>query len=640
MEQLDWLPRHPDLRGAIAAARKLADAQDRLAAAIALAGHRRDFVATDQLARLADAAATVIGGLDRTACVQLTPVRVAVLASHTVDHLLPAARVAGLQRRLALATYVAPYGMLRQALLARASELAAFAPQFVVIASDANDAAFDVPIDTCEAAAEQAVGARVEELRALWRGARRHYSAQVIQQTFVAMVPPLFGSYEGLVPGAPTALLERLNNALRAAAREDGVLLLDLAWHARRSGTVFDPVRWHQAKQLVSPVFAPCYGDLLARVVAAAVGCSRKCLVLDLDNTLWGGVVGDDGPEGIQLGNGSPAGEAFLAFQRYAAQLARRGVVLAICSKNDPRLAEEVFSSHPEMALRCSDIACFVANWDDKATNLRRIARSLELGRDSFVFVDDNPVERDIVRRELPEVAVPELPDDVALYPAMLAAAGYFEPASFTREDAGRSRSYAANAERRSLQEGSTDIDGFLRSLDMKLVVTAVGSMQLQRAAQLINKSNQFNLTTRRYTEAQLADIAAQASSVALCLRLVDRFGDNGLIGVLIARPDADVAADELLIDSWLMSCRVLGRQVEVAALQVLAAEAARRGAAALVGEYRPTPRNALVADHYAKLGFEAIAVPATQSNGVTRWRYDIEAAPPLPHHIQLEVDA
>ena len=265
----------------------------------------------------------------------------------------------------------------------------------------------------------------------------RGYGAQVIQQTLVCAGPPLFGSFEGLVPGAPTTVTERLNTALRKAAREDNVLLLDLAWlaHGFPPSAIADPVRWHQAKQLIAPQAAPLYGDLVARTIAAARGTSRKCLVLDLDNTLWGGVVGDDGIEGLRLGQGDPLGEAFLAFQHYVAALGRRGVVLSVCSKNDEAVAKSAFSGHPEMVLRLSDFACFIANWNDKATNLRRLAGELNLGVDSLVFVDDNPAERDIIRRELPAVAVPELPDDIALFPACLSDAGYFEPAAFTSDD-------------------------------------------------------------------------------------------------------------------------------------------------------------------------------------------------------------
>jgi FkbH-like protein len=637
MEQLEWLPRCSDFRAALRAARELDNPESRLAAVAQLANVQRDFVATEQLARVLAGCAKELGGLDRSKTVRLTPARVAVLASHTVDHLLPALHVACVQHRLALSTYVAPYGLYRQLLLQDDASLRGFEPQFIVLSLDAFDSAFDLPLDANERQVSEAVAERVDELRHLWRCARERYAAQVVQQT---LVPPLslFGSFEGLVPGAPFAIIERLNAALRSAAREDGVLLLDLAWHAaRNSGALGDPVRWHQAKQLVSPLLAPLYGELLARVLGAALGLSRKCLVLDLDNTLWGGVIGDDGIEGIQLGNGSPTGEAFLAFQRYVALLAKRGVILAVCSKNTEEVAEAAFAKHPEMALRRSDIACFVANWEDKASNLRRIASTLNIGTDSLVFVDDNPAERDIVRRELPEVAVPELPEDVAYYPATVAAAGYFEAASFTADDLGRNRSYAANAERRAVEEKSTDLEGYLRSLGMTLFISGVGSGELARASQLINKSNQFNLSTRRYTEAELQHALRDPACFALCLRLVDRFSDNGLISVLLARPDPSLERGALLIDTWLMSCRVLGRQVEAAALEVLAREAEKRGASALVGEYRPTSRNGMVAAHYEKLGFSPMPAPAGSESGATFWRLGLPAVSLPTHFIKLE---
>lgn len=632
MEQLSWLPPHPDLSAAIGQAKHLDDPLARLAEAIRLAGYRRDFTLTSRLDRLAAA-----GLAEHAAAARLMPLRVALLASHTVDHLLPAIRVAGLLRRLALTLHVAPYGMYRQALLADDPALGAFAPQFVVLALDARDTPLQVPLDASPAEVDAAVQARVDELRLLWRRARERYAAQVVQQTLVPVDPPLFGSYEALVPASPQALIEHLNAAIRNAAREDGVLLLDLAWQAGGYGNgLADPVRWHQAKQLVSPTLAPLYGDHLARVLAAALGLSRKCLVLDLDNTLWGGVAGDDGVDGIQLGQGSASGEAFLAFQRYAAQLARRGVILAVCSKNDLDVAEAAFA-HREMAIARGAVAAFIANWDDKAGNLRRIATLLDIGLDSLVFIDDNPAERDIVRRELPAVAVPELPEDVADYPARLAAAGYFEAASFTTDDTGRGRSYAANAERKAALGQATDMDGYLRGLDMILRVTRIGPAELARSTQLINKTNQFNLTTRRYTEAEVERIAGDPRAIALALRLEDKFGDNGLISVVLARPDAGIEANELLIDSWLMSCRVLGRQVEAAVLEALADAAAAAGWHALVGEYRPTERNGMVAEHYPRLGFQQRPAPAGAGRDANFWRYELASRAPLDHFIQVQ---
>ncbi|MBU1458189.1 MAG: HAD-IIIC family phosphatase, partial [Gammaproteobacteria bacterium] len=503
MDQLLWLAQHPDLGAAIGEAKREADPLIRLGLATQLARYRRDFTLTTRLDRLAGEGLRALANAE-TSAIGLQPLRIALLSSHTVDHLVPAIRVAGLQRRLALSVHVAPYGMYRQALLMDDAELASFAPQLIVLALDARDAPLQLPLEASQQDVDAAVAKRVDELRLLWRRARERYAVQVVQQTIVPADPPIFGSFEALVPASPYALIERLNAAIRAAAREDGVLLMDLAWEAARGSYgdgLAEPVRWHQAKQLVSPNLAPLYGDQLARIAAASAGLSRKCLVLDLDNTLWGGVVGDDGVEGIHLGQGSPSGEAFLAFQRYAAQLARRGIILAVCSKNDLSVAEAAFN-HPEMALKRSDIAAFVANWEDKAGNLRRIASMLDIGLDSLVFVDDNPAERDIVRRELPEVAVPELPDDVADYPARVAAAGYFEAVSFTSDDATRGRNYALNAERKAAMSQATDMEGYLRGLEMVLTATPIGAAELARSTQLINKTNQFNLTTRRYSEA------------------------------------------------------------------------------------------------------------------------------------------
>lgn len=638
MDSLFWLPKHTDLGAAISDARREADPATRLALAARLAGFQRDFTLTGRLDRLAAEGLAVQAAGQAQPGRGFTPLRVAILASHTVDHLLPAIRVAGLHRRLALSTWLAPYGMYRQALLSDNAELAAFAPQVVVLALDAHDAPLQLPLNASESEVAAAVEARVDELRQLWRQARERHAAQVVQQTLVPTDPLVFGSFEGLVPAAPHALIERLNAGIRSAAGQDGVLLLDLAWQAAHGGhgqDIGDPVRWHQAKQLVSPTFAPLYGHWLARIAAGVAGLSRKCLVMDLDNTLWGGVIGDDGLDGIRLGQGNPTGEAFLAFQRYAGLLAQRGIVLAVCSKNDAAVAEAGFA-HPEMALKRGDIAAFVANWDDKAGNLRRIAAMLNIGLDSLVFVDDNPAERDIVRRELPEVAVPELPEDVSGYPACLAASGYFEPVSFTLDDTARGRSYALNAERKAALGESTDIAGYLRSLDMTLAAAPIGKAELPRVTQLINKTNQFNLTTRRYTEAEVAQLASNTDAVALALRLSDKFGDNGLISVLLARPDAGLQPDELLIDTWLMSCRVLGRQVEEAVLGVLAAAAERRGKKALVGQYRATPRNGMVAGHYQRLGFMARPAPQGAEPGSTFWQYALTSNPPLTHFIKV----
>ena len=477
-----------------------------------------------------------------------------------------------------------------------------------------------VPLAASAEAADAAVAAAVADLRALWARARG-LGALVIQQTFLDLEPPLFGGLDAAVPGAPARLVQRLNAALTDAAAAEGVLLLDLARVAARDGldAWHDPVRWLQARMEIAPQAGPMYGELVARLVAAARGKSRKCLVLDLDNTLWGGVIGDDGLAGIVLGQGSGVGEAHLALQAYAKRLSERGIVLAVCSKNDPRVAEAAFD-HPEMLLKRADFAAFAANWTDKAANLRAIAKALNLGLDSLVFVDDNPVEREQVRAALPEVAVPELPADPAHYVRTLAEAGYFEAVAFTADDRARAGQYAANLERESLAAAASgDMDAFLGALAMTVEAGPVNALNLARVTQLVNKTNQFNTTTLRRTEAEVAALAADPEALTLQFRLLDKFGDNGIVSVMLLEPARDEGGDGVLeLVNWVMSCRVFGRQLEEEALNILAETARARGVSGIRAAFVPTERNGVIADLFPRLGF----APA----GEGRWTLSLAA--------------
>lgn len=602
---LAWLPPLGDWRARIGNLEQQAEPSgDAWQAMVSLANSRLDFLKTERL----DRSLVRLFGSAPPPGLTATPVRLAVLGSSTLDQLLPAIRVAGLRRGLWITTYQTPYGQYRQELLDRQSGLHAFAPSAILFAQDARHilAAADAGLD--EASADAAVEDVLADLRGLWRIARGVFHAQVIQQTLLPVFPTLMGSNEYRAPGSPAAMATTVNDRLAVEARDAGVDLLSLDRRAARDGigVWHDPVLWHRAKQEVSPLAAPLYGDLAARLLAASQGRSAKCLVLDLDNTLWGGVVGDDGVDGIVLGQGSALGEAFADVQAYARALSRRGVMLAVCSKNDEVNAFAAFDTHPEMVLQRADISAFVANWDDKAANLRTIARTLNIGLDALVFVDDNPFERNLVRAAVPEVAVPELPDDPALYPGLISDAGYFEALSLTGEDRLRTQQYQAQRLRKDLASEATDLQGYLRSLDMRLIWGGVDPANLKRTTQLINKTNQFNLTTRRYTEAEVEQVAADAHAMSLRVRLLDRFGDNGLIAVVIGRLDAEQRLD---IETWLMSCRVLGRGVEQATFGLIVEEARRLDARALLGHYRPTSKNGMVADLYSKLGFQRIGV-------------------------------
>jgi FkbH-like protein len=423
-----------------------------------------------------------------------------------------------------------------------------------------------------------------------------------------------------VVPGARATVVARLNDQACEAAARDGALVLDIARASQRDGidAWFDVGRWLQGKLEIAPQAAPLYGDLTARILAAQRGQSKKCLLIDLDNTLWGGVIGDDGLDGIVLGEGSAAGEAHLALQHYARQLKERGVILAVCSKNDVKIAEAAFRDHPEMVLRRSDFAAFQANWDDKAENLKVIAARLNIGVDALVFVDDNPAERARVRQSLPMVAVPEMPEDPAHYVRCLAEAGYFEAVAFTAEDRGRAQAYSANAEREALLESAESMDDFLRGLNMTALYGPFTAVDHARVVQLINKTNQFNTTTRRYAGEEIARIMDDPDAVTLQFRLLDRVGDNGLVSTMILRPTDD-QEQALEIENWVMSCRVFGRELEFEAMNVAVAAAKERGARALVANYIPTPKNDVISKLFPSLGFAEVDSQAP-ADKATRW--------------------
>ncbi len=625
---LAWLPEVADFRADLRTSLATTPIEDALARLVALAQHRLGFLETLHL----DRAITRIG-FDSAA--GLMPVRLAVLASSTADHLVPAIRVAGLRRHLAINAHLGAYGQYRQELLDAASSLYRFAPQIILFALSARDFIAHVPLAANEQEADAALTRAIGDLRTLWTKAREALGAAVLQQTFLDTDEALFGSYDRLVPGAPVSLIARLNQRLTEAAAADGVLLLDIARASERDGldAWFDVTRWLQAKMEISPHAAPLYGELAARVLAAQRGLSRKCLVLDLDNTLWGGVVGDDGIDGIIIGQGTAAGEAYLAFQRYAKRLKERGVILAACSKNDPATAEGVFRDHPEMILRRADFAAFVANWEDKAENLKTIARRLNIGLDSLVFVDDNPVERTRIRQSLPMVAVPELPADAAYFTRTLADAGYFEAISFTLDDRQRAQHYAANTERDALLEASPSMDEFLRGLDMSVAYGPFAALDCARVTQLVNKTNQFNPTTRRYAAEEIAALAADRENLTLQFRLRDRFGDNGLVSAMILRPDPE-QRDRLVIENWVMSCRVFGRQLEHEAMNIAVEAARSRGFSTFGADYIPTPKNGVIRELYPSLGF-APATGTRAADGASRWQLRLSDYVPRQTHIR-----
>jgi FkbH-like protein len=531
-----------------------------------------------------------------------TPVqRVAVLGAATIDYLARAVACGVLQEGVFPVVYQAPFGAYVQEVLQSESPLYRFAPELVVIAPHWRDMIAPLPIGSIAEAVDSALRGKVELLRSMWTRLAAT-GAKIIQHR---LVPPPYrycGVAERRAPASPANQVARLNDLLLEAGG-GGVTWVDMETLAYQIGTRrFSPAKFYYAAKLEhDQKWLPDYLPVFRAAWRTANARAKKVLVLDLDNTLWGGVIGDDGLEGIALGPASATGEAFADWQRYIKDLGERGVILAVCSKNDPAVAETGFS-HPNTVLRRDDFAAFACSWEDKVAGLRQIARDLNVGIDSFVFCDDNPAECDLVRLELPEVAAVCLGADPSAFIDLFDAGHWVDADSYTAEDLNRTAAYTARAAATAEREEATDIDGYLASLAMRGTLKRPEDGEIARVAQLELKTNQFNLTTRRYSEGSIRGFMDRPDAVMLGFRLTDRFGDHGLTSTLIAFREGDT----LRIDSWLMSCRIFSRTAEQFIVRDLSELALEMGAARLLGEYRPTAKNAVVAGLYFSLGFIA----------------------------------
>ncbi len=557
--------------------------------------------------------------------------RLAVLGGPTTLQLTELLKIFLDSAGIAAQYYEGEYGLFRQEILTPGSGLDRFHPKVIFLATGVRD----LPGISAAGTNGQDVARKLESEFAdwahLWKQAHDRWGAGIIQNTFEVAPWPSMGHYSLRHAASRENYAEQLNRRFAEQAPAY-VTLHDVRTLALQAGAAdwFDPRFYFEAKMPCGPEPLVAYAHSVASLILAMLGKSKKVLVLDLDHTLWGGVVGDVGVGGIEYGQGSAQGEAFVHFQEYAKSLRQQGVLLAVCSKNDEHVARSVFEQRDDMVLKLSDFACFVANWQNKADNLRQIAKRLNLGSDSFVFADDNPAERALVRRFAPEVAVPTLPEDPAGYVPAIARHRYFEIIHWSLEDAQRAEYYANDARRSELAAASTDLDTFLASLGMRARVEAVSRANIERVTQLVNKSNQFNLTTRRRTLAEIEQIAGDPSWATLTFSLRDKLGDSGLISVLFLKDDGH----EIFVDTWVMSCRVLQRGVEQVALHEVLRICRQRGRPRLKGVYIPTERNGMVRDHFRDLGF---APAETDGNG-TAWVLDANSpVQPARAHIQVE---
>ncbi len=564
----------------------------------------------------------------------LHPVRIAVLGGSTTSAIVELLELLVLLSGFDPIFLESEYGRFYDDPVYDPRSLIEFRPDIVYIHTSCQNIP-PLSSGTTEAELEAQVGSQLARFRAIWNSIDHNLSCQVIQNNFELPPYAILGNMDATSSGGYSRFLMRLNEAFAdEAIRRPKLLIQDIHSISARIGldNWFDWDRFFSYKILLKPAANHAVALSLNALIRSTYGKSRKVLVLDLDNTLWGGVIGDDGVDKIHIGRETPMAEAYTAFQEYCLALRNRGILLAVCSKNTEGVARAGFE-HPSSVLRLEHISCFKANWSPKHENLLEIAKALNVGTDALVFVDDNPAERAIVEAQLPDVAVPDVGSEVSRFSSIIDAGRYFEPTSLSSEDLERADLYATNAKRVSYEAKFSDYGEYLDSLEMTAEVELFKPIYLDRITQLTNKTNQYNLTSRRFTLAEIESLSTSPAHICLYGRLTDRFGDNGLISIVVGRQHADT----LHLDLWLMSCRVLKREMEFAMLDAVADQAAARGIAVLVGTYLPSKKNAIVADHYARLGFTPQPVPIDSPEGATFWICDLNGYTYKNKHIKSQ---
>ena len=565
----------------------------------------------------------------------LQPLRIAVLGGSTANEAIDLLELRLLADGFAPAFWVSEYGRFYVDAVHDADALVAFKPDVVYVHTSVINIQRFAPIGCSEEEFAADVRAELRRFEEIWNSLEEKLGCVVIQNNFEFPLHAILGNLDGVVTGGHTRFVAALNAEFaKAAAARPKLLLQDVSNLSARVGLNqwFDPERWYSYKIVTSAEGSNALAVSLASLVRALYGRTRKVLVLDLDNTVWGGVIGDDGVEKILIGKETPVAEAYTAFQEYCLALRNRGVLLAVCSKNNDEIARQGFE-HPDSILKLEHISSFKANWDPKHENIALIAKELNLGADSFVFVDDNPAERAIVEAQVQGIAVPNLGDDVAQYSRIIEAGRYFEQTSLSREDIERAALYQENTQRAVFESKFADYGEYLDSLAMTAEIERFKPVYIERITQLTNKTNQFNLTTRRYTLAEMEAAMTHPDMIGIYGRLSNRFGDNGLISIVLGRREGDT----LEIDLWLMSCRVLKRDMEIAMLDKLVACAQAMQIRTLQGRYIPTKKNGMVADHYLKLGFARIS---EEPDGTTLYALEVAGYAPRNTHIKVTKSA
>ena len=536
--------------------------------------------------------------------------KIAVVGDTATQLLCTAIRGMGVERGYNIDLFEAEYNQVERQLLDPTSDLYLFDADFIVIFQSTHKLGEHHSMLSTEhqaTLADDRIGflASVCENPAL-------AGKKIIYFNYPEIEDTVFGSYANKVVSSFTFQVRKLNYELmRLSQQYQNLFICDIAALQNKLGRdmMFAANVYTSTEMILSMDALPYVASRVMDIVCAVKGQFKKCLILDLDNTVWGGVIGDDGLEGIQLGHGLGIGKAFTEFQMWVKKLKQRGIIICVASKNNEETAKEPFEKHPDMVLKLDDIAVFQANWDTKVDNIRTIQQILNIGFDSMVFLDDNPFERNIVRENIKGITVPELPEDPAEYLEYLYSLNLFETASYSNLDKDRTKQYQVEAKRVSLSKTFTNEADFLKSLNMVSVVSGFTKFNTPRVAQLSQRSNQFNLRTVRYTDADIEALANDPNVIDLSFTLEDKFGDNGLIAVVIMKPQDK---ETLFVDTWFMSCRVLKRGMENFTLNTMVEKAKAAGYKKIVGEYLPTPKNRMVESHYTGLGFTLVEGAAT----------------------------
>lgn len=532
--------------------------------------------------------------------------KVALLGDTATQFLATAIRGMGLERGYNVNLYEAEYNQVERQILDPTSELHEFEADFIVIFQSTHKFGELHSSLNTEQQAKMA-DERLSFIASVCSNPA-FVNKKIICFNYPEIEDTVFGSYATKVDGSLTYQVRKLNMELMNLSQQQANLFIcDIAGLQNKLGRdfMFAPNIYVSTEMVLSIDALPYVASRVMDIICAVKGQFKKCLILDLDNTVWGGVIGDDGLEGIQLGHGLGIGKAFTEFQMWVKKLKQRGIIICVASKNNEDTAKEPFEKHPDMVLKLSDIAVFQANWETKVDNIRTIQSILNIGFDSMVFLDDNPFERNMVRENIPGITVPELPEDPGDYLEYLYSLNLFETASYSQADKDRTKQYQVEAQRVSLQKTFDSEADFLKSLNMVSVVSGFTKFNTPRVAQLSQRSNQFNLRTIRYTEADIEALTADPDVIGLSFTLEDKFGDNGLIAVVIMK---EQDAETLFVDTWFMSCRVLKRGMENFTLNTMVEYAKEKGYKRIIGEYLPTLKNKMVAQHYESLGFQPLS--------------------------------